>query len=343
MTGLAEIFSDRRKKENQTQEQLISELYKTIGQQKIEVEWLKKNLNRLGHQDKKQLIDRNHPDLSIATQANLLAVSRSSIYYTPVTDPEDVKLAKFIDIIYTACPFYGSRRIARDIKRNHHIQVNRKRIQRLMRVMGIEATYPRTRKDTSISDNSHRKYPYLLSGVIAQYPNHIWGTDITYIHLEHGWAYLVAIMDWHSRYVIAWALSSTLEIEFVLENLKRALATAIPDIHNSDQGSHFTSPSYTDLLTAKNIQISMDGRGRCMDNIFTERLWRSVKYEEVYLKSYRDIEDARNNLAHYFQFYNHERPHQTLGYHTPAEIYRASRNQQIVENITTSNFNLVTI
>ena len=212
-----------------------------------------------------------------------------------------------------------------------------------MRLMGIEAVYPKSRRNTSISDNSHRKYPYLLSGVSAGYPNHIWGTDITYIHLAHGWAYLVAIMDWNSRYVIGWALSPTLEIDFVLENLKNCLAIATPEIHNSDQGSHFTSPSYMDLLTQKNIQISMDGRGRCMDNIFTERLWRTVKYEEVYLKSYADIEEAKRNLAAYFQFYNYERPHQSLNYQTPAEIYFASKNQQNVENITPSNLNLVTI
>jgi putative transposase len=303
-------------------------------------------LNRLAHQDRKKLIERNHPELSIATQAGLLGISRSSVYYESAIDPEDVKLTRLIDIIYTAVPFYGSRRIAKEIRRKHAIAVSRKRIGRLMNVMGIEAVYPKARKNTSNSDDSHKKYPYLLRGIAAKYPNHIWGTDITYIRLEHGWAYLVAIMDWHSRYVIAWELSPTLEIEFVLQNLNRALQTATPDIHNSDQGSHFTSPSYTDLLTQRNIQISMDGRGRCMDNIFTERLWRTVKYEEVYLKSYADIEDAKRNLARYFQFYNHERPHQALGYNTPAETYFGSENFkkiQNVENTRTHNLNLVSI
>jgi putative transposase len=300
-------------------------------------------LSRLAHQDRKQLIDRSHPDLSIATQANLIGISRSSVYYQPSLDPEDVKLTQLIDIIYTATPFYGSRRIRQEIRKKHRISVSRKRIQRLMRVMGIEAVYPKKGRNTSNPDGAHKKYPYLLANIVADHPNHIWGTDITYIRLESGWCYLVAIIDWHSRYVIAWELSSTLEIEFVLQNLTFALTTALPDIHNSDQGSHFTSPSYTDLLTEKHIQISMDGRGRCMDNIFTERLWRTVKYEEVYLKSYADIEDARKNLTPYFRFYNHERPHQSLGYQTPAEVYFASKNQQNVENTRTLNLNLVTI
>jgi putative transposase len=190
-----------------------------------------------------------------------------------------------------------------------------------MRLMGLEAIYPKKGKNTSIANATHKKYPYLLKDIIAAYPNHIWGTDITYVRLETGWAYLVALLDWFSRYVIAWQLSETLEIEFCLENLQRALTVSIPDIHNSDQGSHFTSHYYTDLLTEKDIQISMDGRGRCMDNIFTERLWRTVKYENVYLKSYHDINEAQQGLTDYFQFYNHTRPHQSLENMTPAKVY----------------------
>lgn len=297
----------------------------------------------MAHQDKKNLIDRDHPDLSVVRQTSLLGISRSSMYYAPIIDPEDVKLTRLIDIIYTKCPFYGSRRMREELRRTHHVWVSRKRIQRLMRLMGIEAIYPKKAKNTSISDDSHRKYPYLLLNIVAQYPNHIWGTDITYVRLENGWAYLVAIIDWYSRYVIAWELSLTLEIDFCLQNLEHALSAAIPDIHNSDQGSHFTSPRYTDLLTAKNIQISMDGRGRCMDNIFTERLWRTVKYEDIFIKGYRTIEEARAGLREYFKFYNEERPHQVLGYRTPAEVYFPSKNQQNVENTRTRNLNLVTI
>ena len=226
-----------------------------------------------------------------------------------------------IDEIFTQYPFYGSRRIRYELKRIHELPVSRKRIQRLMRVMSIEAIYPKKHHGLSDPDTRHKKYPYLLTHVIADHPNHIWGTDITYVRLESGWAYLVALLDWFSRYVIAWQVSPNLEIEFCIENLRQGLTIASPAIHNSDQGSHFTSPRYTDLLTSHDIQISMDGRGRCMDNIFTERLWRTVKYENIYLKSYRDITEAIQGLTEYFQFYNHRRPHQSLRYRTPADIY----------------------
>ena len=225
-----------------------------------------------------------------------------------------------IDRIYTKHPFLGSRKI-RVALNDFDIHVCRDHVRRLMSLMGIEAIYPKKRFNTSKSDDQHQKYPYLLANITAAHPNHVWGTDITYVRLESGWAYLVALLDWYSRYVIAWQLSETLEIEFCLENLERALKERSPRIHNSDQGSHFTSPRYTDLLTAHDIQISMDGRGRCMDNIFTERLWRTVKYEDIFLKSYPCVSEARAGLANYFRFYNYERPHQALEYRTPAEIY----------------------
>ena len=225
-----------------------------------------------------------------------------------------------IDEMYTKWPFYGSRRIKRALE-DSDIHICRDHVRRLMGEMGIEAIYPKKRINTSMSDAAHQKYPYLLSGIGAAYPNHIWGTDITYVRLEDGWAYLVALLDWYSRYVVAWQLSETLEIEFCIENLERALKSTAPAIHNSDQGSHFTSPRYTDLLTTHDIQISMDGRGRCMDNIFTERLWRTLKYEDIYLKSYRNLAEARAGIHEFFRFYNTERKHQALGYHTPAEVY----------------------
>lgn len=219
-----------------------------------------------------------------------------------------------IDKIYTAHPFYGSRRIARELG------VNRKQVQRLMREMGIEAIYPRP----NLSQNSlpHPIYPYILKGVKPMYSNNIWGTDITYIRMNKGFLYLVAYLDWFSRFVLSWKLSTTLEIEFVLEAAKEALANyGKPDIENSDQGIQYTNVQYVNIWKAHDVQISMDGRGRAMDNIFTERFWRSLKYEEVYLKSYETVFEAKENIASYMQFYNYEREHQSHNYKTPAEIY----------------------
>ena len=226
-----------------------------------------------------------------------------------------------IDTIYTKRPFYGSRRMQYELNARYKIHICREHVQRLMRLMGLEAIYPKKYRGLSDPNDQHKKYPYLLNGITASFPNHIWGTDITYVRLETGFCYLVALLDWFSRYVIAWQLSPNLEIKFCLENLERGLAVNIPEIHNSDQGSHFTSPRYTDLLTAKDIQISMDGRGRCMDNIFTERLWRTVKYENVYLKSYANYHEANAGLTDYFRFYNTKRPHQSLRNMTPAQAY----------------------
>jgi len=219
-----------------------------------------------------------------------------------------------IDELYTKRPFYGSRRIAKDL------EVNRKRVQRLMREMGIEAIYQKP--NLSIPHPDHRIYPYLLRGVTASYPNHIWGTDITYIRMRHGFLYLTVYLDWFSRFILSWRLSTTLEIEFVLEAAEEALFNyGSPDIENSDQGSHYTSEKHVELFTNKGTKVSMDGRGRAMDNIFTERLWRTIKYEEVYLKDYATVLEAKENIAEYIQFYNYERKHQSLNYKTPAEIY----------------------
>lgn len=200
------------------------------------------------------------------------------------------------------------------------IMVNHKRVHRLMQIMGIQALYPKPR--TSMGDKQHEKYPYLLKGVIARCPNHIWGTDITYVRVKGTWMYLVAILDWFSRYVVSWELSDTLCVEFCIEGLRKALEIAIPEIHNSDQGAQFTAEEYVAILKAyESIRISMDGRGRAMDNIFTERLWRTVKQEEVYLKEYQSPREARMSLREYFTFYNHERKHQSLHYETPETIY----------------------
>ena len=223
-----------------------------------------------------------------------------------------------IDEIFTKCPFYGSRRIRQDLK-DEGICICREHVQRLMRLMGLEAIYPKKR--TTMPHPEHKKYPYLLRGIPIIRPNHVWGTDITYVKLECGFCYLVCHLDWFSRYVIAWELSTSLDSSFCIDSLTRALKAAIPEFHNSDQGVQFTSKEYTDILLSNNIRISMDGRGRCMDNIFTERLWRTVKYEDIFLRSYRNIDEARKGLTAYFSFYNTARKHQSLDYRTPADVY----------------------
>lgn len=224
-----------------------------------------------------------------------------------------------IDRIYTKCPFYGARQIKRVLSREDKIIASRPHIRRLMGLMGIEAICPKPNLSKRSTQNP--LYPYLLRDVPIDRPDQVWGTDITYIKLNQGFCYLVAIMDWFSRYVVAWELSNSLDSEFVIRNLKNALAISIPETQNSDQGSHFTSPKYTSILEENKVQISMDGRGRCMDNIFTERLWRSVKYENIYLKSYNDVAEVRTGLSEYFEIYNHERPHSSLNDLTPAEVY----------------------
>lgn len=230
-----------------------------------------------------------------------------------------------IDATYTDYPFYGSRRIKNELEDRYKLSICREHVQRLTRLMGIEAIYPKPK--TSVPHPEHRKYPYLLSTVTASFPNHVWGTDITYVKLEDGWAYLVALIDWYSRYVLSWELSLSMETDFCSAALETALTAATPAIHNSDQGVQFTDRDYTGRLAERGIAISMDGRGRCMDNIFTERLWRTVKYEDIYLKSYRTIDEARGGLTAYFSFYNTKRRHQSLDYRTPAEVYFSTETE----------------
>jgi len=265
------------------------------------------------------MVERAEAALPVTVQAELLGVSRSSLYYQPVPpSPTEVALKHRIDEIYTATPFYGSRRITAVLRREGE-EVNRKAVQRHMREMGIAGISPGPH--TSRRHPTHPVAPYLLRHITAAYPNHVWGIDITYIRLQAGWLYLVAVLDWYARYVVAWELDQTLELPFVLDAVARALTLGCPVIWNSDQGSHFTSPQYRTLIEERGVQISMDGKGRALDNIFTERLWRTVKYEEVYLQSYDTPRAARQSLARYFEFYNMERPHQALAYRTPAEVY----------------------
>lgn len=273
-------------------------------------------------QTKQNLILPNHPDLSIARQTQLLDISRSGFYYQPVpVSPEEIHIMGCMDNIFTDYPFYGSRRIKRELEsKPYDIFICREHVQHLMRQMGLEAIYPKKR--TTVPNQQHLKYPYLLKNLPIVRPNQVWGTDITYIKLKNGFCYLVALLDWFSRYVITWTVAETLDIDFCIENLQRALEIHVPEIHNSDQGSHFTSPQYTGLLRAHpSIQISMDGRGRCMDNIFTERLWRTVKYENIFIHDYQSPDEARTGIGEYFDFYNHKRKHQSLGYRTPAQLY----------------------
>lgn len=259
--------------------------------------------------------------LSLGLQTELLGISRSGIYYQPKpVDKKSLLVMNKIDEIYTAYPFYGSRKIAKEVSLQIGEAVNRKRIQGLMQEMGIQALYPKPQ--LSRNNPAHTVYPYLLKGVVARYPNHIWGTDITYIRMQHGFVYLVAYLDWFSRYVLSWRLSTTLELPFVLEAAKEALELyGAPYIENNDQGSHFTSEQHRELFEKRGTKMSMDHRGRAFDNIFTERLWRTIKYEEVYLKSYQTVSEAKEHMKAYITFYNNKRLHQSLGYKTPREIF----------------------
>ena len=270
------------------------------------------------------LIEHQNKMIPVKRQAELLGIARSTVYYEPRVDPYSLELMHLIDEVYTKTPFYGSRRIREILKRKGYF-INRKRIQRLMRLMGIEAIYPK--KNLSKPSPGCKIYPYLLRDRKITGVNEVWGTDITYIRMRHGWLYLVAIMDWVSRYVLSWGISTTLEVDFCIRALERALSIADPEIFNSDQGSQFTSVTFLKRLEERSIQISMDGRGRAMDNIFIERLWRSVKYEEVYINDYEAVPDAKEGINRYMNFYNQERPHQSLDYKTPAEVYFDIDNQ----------------
>jgi putative transposase len=271
------------------------------------------------------LIDLDHEEIPISRQCELLGVPRSSLYYRSRGDNgQDQLLMRLIDQQYTQTPFYGSRRMTAWLVSQGFL-VNRKRVSRLMRRMGIEAIYPKKR--LTLPDAAAKKYPYLLRDMAIDRPDQVWAADITYIRMKHGFIYLVAIMDWFSRYVLAWGVSITMDVDFCVEALGHALGTGKPEIFNTDQGSQFTSRSFTGILEAEGIMISMDGRGRVYDNIFVERLWRSVKYEEVYLKEYETVREAVSNLRAYFGFYNQERFHQALGYKTPYQLYTRTRTQ----------------
>lgn len=249
----------------------------------------------------------------------MLGLNRSSLYYQPAGETaENLRLMRLIDERYTACPFYGSRRLTAWLLRRGEA-VNRKRVQRLMRQMGLEAIYPKPR--LSMARRGHRIYPYLLRGVSIERPDHVWSTDITYLPMKAGFMYLAAIVDWYSRYVLTWRLSNTLDGSFCLDMLEEALGRGQPAVFNTDQGVQFTSEAWTGRLLSAGVAVSMDGRGRCLDNVFVERLWRTVKYEDVYLKGYETVPELEAGLGQYFLFYNEERLHQSLDYRTPESVY----------------------
>ena len=260
-------------------------------------------------------------DLPITRQCELLSLNRSTVYYQLQDVSEmDLKLMRRIDEMHLKRPFYGSRRI-RDWLQDEGYDVNRKRVQRLMRQMGIRALYPKPR--TSKPGKGHKIYPYLLRDLVIDRPNQVWATDITYIPMAKGFVYLVAVIDWYSRKVLSWRLSNSMESDFCVDALEEALSRyECPDIFNTDQGAQFTSEAFTDTLKEAGIDISMDGKGRWIDNVFVERLWRSVKYEEVYLKAYETVAQARTGIGTYFQFYNSERRHQSMNRQTPDQVYR---------------------
>ncbi len=265
------------------------------------------------------MIEPDYNQISIIRQCELLDINRSGYYYQPVSENQtNLDIMRKLDEQYTATPFYGVARLHQHICSLGY-QVNIKRIRRLLRLMGLYAIYPQKR--TSIEDKEHKKYPYLLRGLEIERVNQVWSTDITYIPMEKGFLYLVAIIDWYSRYVLSWQISNTLETTFCKEALNQALRHGKPEFFNTDQGSQFTSIDFTKILSDNHIKISMDGKGRCLDNIFVERLWRSVKYEYVYLNSIKDGRELWIGLDNYFQFYNQKRFHQSLDYRTPEQVH----------------------
>lgn len=280
--------------------------------------------------ERKQHIEADHPRLSIQRQCDLIGLPRSSYYRESHGGQEstgNLEIMRLIDEEYTEHPFYGSRQMRNYLRRKGY-KINRKRVQRLMRKMGLQSVAPKP--NTSKSHPEHKVYPYLLRSIDVLYANHVWCSDLTYIRLTGGFVYLTAVMDWHSRYILSWEVSVFMDSDFCVSALERALRChGTPDIFNTDQGSQYTSSDFTGTLKDHDIKISMDGKGRAMDNIFIERLWRSVKYEEIYLKEYRSVDELRKALKKYFHFYNYHRPHQSFDGQTPAEVYFGQQEMRL--------------
>lgn len=279
----------------------------------------------MSRERRRNLVQRSNRRLSVAQQCKLVGISRSSVYYRRRPTPQsNLELMAAMDRQYLDTPYFGSRRMQAWLQAQGHC-VNRKRVRRLMRVMGLEAIYQRPR--TTRSRPEDPKHPYLLRGMAITRPDQVWAADITYIPMAKGFLYLVVVMDWHSRCVLAWRLSNTLDSAFCVDALEEALGKGVPEVFNTDQGTQFTSEAFTRLLKERGVHISHDGKGRFMDNIFMERLWRSLKYEEVYLKAYGHVPEARVGIGRYLWLYNEQRPHQALRYQTPGEVYRRREAQ----------------
>ncbi|MDE0464593.1 MAG: IS3 family transposase [Caldilineaceae bacterium] len=310
------VFASNGERKQREQEAQEAELYEQIGRLKMELEWLKKKLPA-SVSERRRMVDVANPTLSVRRQGELLGLNRSSFYYQAAPESAlNLQLMRLIDEQFLRTPFYGWRKMTVYLRRLGYA-VNGKRVRRLMRLMGIQAIYPR--RSSSSPGKGHKRYPYLLRNLPITHVNQVWSADITYVPLLRGFMYLVAVIDWYSRYVLAWQLSNTLDGIFCLDALRQALSTGRPKIFNTDQGAQFTADAFTACLLAANIQVSMDGRGRALDNVFCERLWRSVKYENIYLNQYDTVPQLQTGLRAYFDFYNHERPHQSLNYRTPAE------------------------
>ncbi|MDJ0702592.1 MAG: IS3 family transposase [Leptolyngbyaceae cyanobacterium MO_188.B28] len=320
--GASDLFDATQGKHKQQSDPQaeINELYRQIGQLKVERDFLAEPLSQIGLNERKALVDEAHPHLSLVRQCQLLRINRSSLYYRPVApSEEELALLRLLDQQYLQTPFYGSRRMTEHLRQQGY-QVNRKRVRRLMHQLGLQAIYPKPKLSTAHPE--HKIYPYLLREVEIVCVNQVWSTDITYLPVLKGHFYLVAIMDWYSRKVLSWRVSNTMDVYFCIAALEEALSIySPPQIFNSDQGAQFTANAFTERLKHSEIEISMDGRGRCHDNIFIERLWRSVKWELIYLKAFEDGQHLMEELKAWFNWYNRLRPHQSLNYRTPDEIY----------------------
>ena len=329
--GLEEVFAGATSRRQKDHEATIHDLHAKIGRIDRGARFFITRARALSRPERLTMIEREHQSLSVSRQCRLLGVSRSTLYYRPLGESAaTLKLMRRIDELYLKYPFYGSRQMVRHLAREG-VAVGRHRVRRLMRLLGLEAIYRKPR--TSVANPEHRVYPYLLRGLTIERPNQVWCADITYIPVQGGFLYLVAIMDWASRRVLAWRLSNTMDTEFCLAALAEALESyGIPEIFNTDQGSQFTSIAFTGLLETAGIRCSMDGRGRCLDNVFIERLWRSLKYEAVYLHDLEDGFKAQRVIAQWIGFYNEQRPHSALAGRTPAEAYRdgvAEREEEV--------------
>ena len=317
-------FASKASKEENDQHELIDKLYRQIGQLSIECDWLKKNLNCLSLEDKKKLINLE-PEISIRRQCELLNLSRTSLYYKPkpISD-RDLFILNKVDEIYTEHPYYGSRRMKEELLESG-IEIGRQKISTFYRLLGLETVYPKA--NLSKRNYEHKVYPYLLRYLPITKANQVWSADVTYIRLKHGFVYLVAIIDWYSRRILSWRLSTSLSADFCVEALQEALDNyPKPEIFNTDQGSTFTANDFVNLLIKYKISISMDGRGRALDNVFIERFWRSLKQEKIYLVELNTVQEAKTAINEYMEFYNFKRKHQSLNYEVPNKVYSCNNS-----------------